>query len=165
MALALRAHFVRPNRQSCRFVEHGFSSRSHPPSNIKRGPLRGPLFIFGGERGIRTPGRFPVNGFQDRRFRPLSQLSNEIKLCAHLYPGESVGTRRVALPRRCFGAQLAAFPDGVNVTIITGVECPLKQGYSSPVQARRAMILNRSLLCQSANSRFDPYIGGTYTPP
>ncbi len=30
---------------------------------------------YGGERGIRTPGRFPVNGFQDRRFRPLSQLS------------------------------------------------------------------------------------------
>ncbi len=31
--------------------------------------------MYGGERGIRTPGRFPVNGFQDRRFRPLSQLS------------------------------------------------------------------------------------------
>ena len=31
--------------------------------------------VCGGERGIRTPGRFPVNGFQDRRFRPLSQLS------------------------------------------------------------------------------------------
>ncbi len=32
---------------------------------------------YGGERGIRTPGRFPVNGFQDRRFRPLSQLSKK----------------------------------------------------------------------------------------
>ena len=29
----------------------------------------------GGKLGIRTPGRFHVNGFQDRRFRPLSQLS------------------------------------------------------------------------------------------
>lgn len=30
---------------------------------------------IGGERGIRTPGGLPLNGFQDRRFRPLSQLS------------------------------------------------------------------------------------------
>ena len=29
----------------------------------------------GGELGIRTPGSFHFNGFQDRRFRPLSQLS------------------------------------------------------------------------------------------
>ena len=29
----------------------------------------------GGELGIRTPGDFHLNGFQDRRFRPLSQLS------------------------------------------------------------------------------------------
>ena len=31
---------------------------------------------FGGEGGIRTPGRLPFNGFQDRRFRPLSHLSS-----------------------------------------------------------------------------------------
>ena len=31
--------------------------------------------LFGRELGIRTPGPFQVNGFQDRRFRPLSQLS------------------------------------------------------------------------------------------
>ena len=31
--------------------------------------------LFGGELGIRTPGCFHINGFQDRRFRPLSQLS------------------------------------------------------------------------------------------
>ncbi len=29
----------------------------------------------GGELGIRTPVGFHLNGFQDRRFRPLSQLS------------------------------------------------------------------------------------------
>ena len=29
----------------------------------------------GGEGGIRTPGPSPVNGFQDRRFQPLSHLS------------------------------------------------------------------------------------------
>ena len=32
-------------------------------------------FRFGGEIGIRTPGCFHINGFQDRRFRPLSHLS------------------------------------------------------------------------------------------
>ena len=30
---------------------------------------------FGGETGIRTLGRFPFNGFQDRRNRPLCHLS------------------------------------------------------------------------------------------
>ena len=31
--------------------------------------------VFGRERGIRTPGRLPYNGFQDRRIRPLCHLS------------------------------------------------------------------------------------------
>jgi hypothetical protein len=31
--------------------------------------------IGGGERGIRTPGPVTVNGFQDRRIRPLCHLS------------------------------------------------------------------------------------------
>ena len=30
---------------------------------------------LGGERGIRTPGPVTVNGFQDRRIRPLCHLS------------------------------------------------------------------------------------------
>lgn len=29
---------------------------------------------YGRERGIRTPGGVTLNGFQDRRFRPLSHL-------------------------------------------------------------------------------------------
>ncbi len=33
------------------------------------------FLVNGGEGGIRTPGRLPPNGFQDRRFRPLSHLS------------------------------------------------------------------------------------------
>ena len=32
--------------------------------------------VFCGERGIRTPEPVKVNGFQDRRIRPLCQLSN-----------------------------------------------------------------------------------------
>jgi hypothetical protein len=31
--------------------------------------------FYGGERGIRTPGTFRHNGFQDRRFQPLTHLS------------------------------------------------------------------------------------------
>ncbi len=31
--------------------------------------------VFGGETGIRTLGRLPFNGFQDRRIRPLCHLS------------------------------------------------------------------------------------------
>ena len=31
--------------------------------------------LFGGERGIRTPGGVTLNGFQDRRIRPLCHLS------------------------------------------------------------------------------------------
>jgi hypothetical protein len=33
------------------------------------------LFFIGGERGIRTPGGVTLNGFQDRRNRPLCHLS------------------------------------------------------------------------------------------
>jgi hypothetical protein len=32
-------------------------------------------FFTSGERGIRTPGPVTVNGFQDRRIRPLCHLS------------------------------------------------------------------------------------------
>ncbi len=35
----------------------------------------GPATFYGGEGGIRTPGRLPVNGFQDRRLQPLGHLS------------------------------------------------------------------------------------------
>jgi hypothetical protein len=35
----------------------------------------GAFIVFGGERGIRTPGPVTVNGFQDRRIRPLCHLS------------------------------------------------------------------------------------------
>ena len=36
----------------------------------------GHLIFFGGERGIRTPGGLHLNGFQDRRIRPLCHLSD-----------------------------------------------------------------------------------------
>jgi hypothetical protein len=38
-------------------------------------PHKGAFDFFGGERGIRTPGPVTVNGFQDRRIRPLCHLS------------------------------------------------------------------------------------------
>jgi hypothetical protein len=33
------------------------------------------VYVYGGEGGIRTPGGLLHNGFQDRRFKPLSHLS------------------------------------------------------------------------------------------
>ena len=45
----------------------------HTPEKEK--PLRGLFALVSGERGIRTPGPVTVNGFQDRRNRPLCHLS------------------------------------------------------------------------------------------
>ena len=42
----------------------------------------------GGERGIRTPGPVTVNGFQDRRIRPLCHLSGA-KIGGATYPTKS----------------------------------------------------------------------------
>jgi hypothetical protein len=39
-----------------------------------------PDFTYGGEAGIRTLGGLPLNGFQDRRFQPLSHLSFHIAI-------------------------------------------------------------------------------------
>ena len=43
--------------------------------NTRFEPLGFKLGALGGERGIRTPGKLPFNGFQDRRDRPLRHLS------------------------------------------------------------------------------------------
>ena len=47
---------------------------------IKENPLKfsGLILAFRGEGGIRTPGGVTLNGFQDRRNRPLCHLSSEI---------------------------------------------------------------------------------------
>ncbi len=42
----------------------------------KKGCLNDSLLLcIGGETGIRTPGPVTVNGFQDRRIKPLCHLS------------------------------------------------------------------------------------------
>ena len=38
------------------------------------------MLVYGGERGIRTPGTSRFNGFQDRRDRPLCHLSRRDKI-------------------------------------------------------------------------------------
>jgi hypothetical protein len=43
--------------------------------NIKKPAFAKATAGGGGERGIRTPGPVTVNGFQDRRIRPLCHLS------------------------------------------------------------------------------------------
>ena len=51
------------------------------PSREVRGSLTGNVatgfLLFGGEGGIRTHGSLRINGFQDRRNRPLCHLSED----------------------------------------------------------------------------------------
>jgi len=42
---------------------------------MKKAPGWRLLYLFSGERGIRTPGGFTLNSFQDCRNRPLCHLS------------------------------------------------------------------------------------------
>ena len=44
---------------------------------LKKNPMSIGFSFFGGERGIRTPGPVKINGFQDRRIRPLCHLSGD----------------------------------------------------------------------------------------
>ena len=78
------------SRRSGRTV--GFEP-SPPHTTNSKGPIQGP-FEFGGEGGIRTHGRSPFNGFQDRRFRPLSHLSGRV--CCR----RSLPDRRPSVPLR-----------------------------------------------------------------
>ena len=55
------------------------------------------LFCFGGERGIRTPGPVKINGFQDRRIRPLCQLSNMFP-----YERDCKGTNKIDIRKLFF---------------------------------------------------------------
>ncbi len=43
--------------------------------HMKKPDMRMHIRLTSGERGIRTPGPLTVNGFQDRRVRPLCHLS------------------------------------------------------------------------------------------
>jgi len=61
----------------------------------KKSPFQGLfLYCFGGERGIRTPGPVTVNGFQDRRIRPLCHLSSS-SLAA--WPQKECKNRKIIL--------------------------------------------------------------------
>ena len=49
----------------------------------KKKPGANSTWLFkSGERGIRTPGGVTLNGFQDRRIRPLCHFSNGCKYTA-----------------------------------------------------------------------------------
>lgn len=64
------------NRTSCRafFISRIPCKRTCGTREMKKAPSGS--FIFDcGERGIRTPGGVTLNGFQDRRIRPLCHLS------------------------------------------------------------------------------------------
>ena len=73
----------------------------------------------GGEGGIRTHGRLPFNGFQDRRFRPLSHLS---RFGALIIPSGGAGSQRQRV--RDLGyrppPEAVGGVDGVGVCCATG---------------------------------------------
>ena len=83
LSLPCRGRPCKPKkRRPCRI---SFCIRSGP-EYIQPGPntkrvansfIRYCLFKICGERGIRTPGTLQYNGFQDRRDRPLRQLSGD----------------------------------------------------------------------------------------
>ena len=57
------------------FIFCALRNASIPSSLIKNVRQRQTFYFPRGERGIRTPGPLTVNGFQDRRNRPLCHLS------------------------------------------------------------------------------------------
>lgn len=52
----------------------------------------------GRERGIRTPGGMTLNGFQDRRYRPLSHLPKQFKIKMEATPRFELGNQGFAGP-------------------------------------------------------------------
>ena len=82
LSLPCRGRPCKPKkRRPCRI---SFCIRSgpeyiQPGPNTKRvaNSICNPFLFLGGERGIRTPGTLRFNGFQDRRDRPLRQLSGD----------------------------------------------------------------------------------------
>ena len=57
-------------------------------------------FVLGGERGIRTPGASQLNGFQDRRNRPLCHLSNALK--THVFSKSAAKVQQILDIRKFF---------------------------------------------------------------
>ena len=58
------------------------SKVSHNSASTKKNQVQLHLVFKSGERGIRTPGGVTLNGFQDRRIRPLCHFSNGCKYTA-----------------------------------------------------------------------------------
>ena len=70
----------------------------------KKAARCGGFFFYGGGPGIRTPGTSRFNGFQDRRFRPLSQPTINVPGC----PGKSRALYRCARFYQDFYRELVA---------------------------------------------------------
>ena len=113
---------------SCRFLEPvGVRCYLPSASNTKKAP-RGDLFLFGGEGGIRTPGPFRVNGFQDRRIRPLCHLSDSVASVADAARSLPLLWPRVERSRLGKDARSEFFlPNGVPINVRRGGQCWLSQ--------------------------------------
>ena len=83
-------------------MPNGFVSTSWCPCTcIQKRALSDSFFIlFCGERGIRTPGASQLNGFQDRRNRPLCHLSNALK--THVFSKSAAKVQQILDIRKFF---------------------------------------------------------------
>ena len=77
----------------------------------------------GGERGIRTPGPLRVNGFQDRRNRPLCHLSGDKSSTLFPFYQIPAGISPRALP--ACGGRRTAFLNGRLRPRFRPAACPL----------------------------------------
>ena len=83
-------------------MPNGFPKTSlvHHWAQKKRALSDSFFILFCGERGIRTPGASQLNGFQDRRNRPLCHLSNALKI--HVFSKSAAKVQQILDIRKFF---------------------------------------------------------------
>lgn len=74
--------------------------------------------LLSGERGIRTPGPVTVNGFQDRRIRPLCHLSGAKVRFRHFHPKKKF----FYFDNRAESAYYTAYPPSIH-HLISSMQC------------------------------------------
>ena len=70
--------------------------------------------MVGGERGIRTPGGVTLNGFQDRRIRPLCHLSGA-KIENRLMNERTSGNRKMTAQEKPQAANINGLQAGCQI--------------------------------------------------
>ena len=102
-----RFGFAREARRHSEFCSKNVRTSSKKHRQKPKIRARG-FLVFGGGWRIRTSERFPSTGFQDQRYRPLSQPSVIMrgKIVSFPSPFHSLGTSHWSPPIRCFPSRL-----------------------------------------------------------